>query len=303
VTLARPPSLFCLGPETCSILGIDGSGDSTFLETTDGGQTWSAHAGPEKLAPTVGPVQLACTTATSCLAVAPDPSQEVGWFGSASAYVTDDGGDTWSTSSLPTGYFPSSLQCTSLGTCVAGGFQTSNGTPDRTAGAILYTTDGGSKWTASDVPSGLSAFNALSCADSGSCVAIFSGIGGSSTEVLSSTDGGKTWIAKDAGGFLARGLVMSVSCPDATNCWATGVAASVGNASEAISLHTAAGFAASTSDSGETWQEAGLPQGVGALLGISCPKSSSCYAVGLKQVRESSNAPQPFVLLAYGNAP
>jgi hypothetical protein len=47
VTLSRPPSIFCLEADTCATLGIDGSDESTFLETTDGGLTWSVQAGPE----------------------------------------------------------------------------------------------------------------------------------------------------------------------------------------------------------------------------------------------------------------
>ncbi len=302
VTLSRPPSLFCVGADTCAILGVDGAGNSEFLETTNGGETWSAHSGPNGLTPMDGPIQLTCTTATSCLALAPDPDQGPGQVGPASAYVTDDGGETWSTSSLPNGYFPSALQCTSLGTCVASGFQSPNGAPDMAGGTILYTTDGGSTWTSATVPTGLSAFNSLSCAETGGCTAIFSGVGGSPSVVLSSTDGGKTWVATSASGFLAHGVVMSLSCPGASDCWATGVAEPT-DMWAAIDLHTASGFAGSTSDSGETWQEAQLPQGVGAILDISCPDASSCYALGLRQVQQSSNTPQPFVFLAYGSAP
>jgi photosystem II stability/assembly factor-like uncharacterized protein len=239
------------------------------------------------------------------MAVAPGPDQAIGQVGGASAYVTGDGGDTWSASSLPAGFFPSALQCTSLGTCVASGFQVPNGTPEMTGGTILYTIDDGSTWSAAIVPSGLSAFNSLSCAESGSCRAVFSAVGGSPTEVLSSTDGGRTWVAGVASGFLTEGVVMSLSCPDAAHCWVSGVSRQTSSSgiSTAIDLHTASGFVGSTSDSGETWQGAQLPQGVGALLGVSCPKASSCYAVGLKQVQRSSNTPQPFVLLAYGSTP
>ena len=120
-----------------------------------------------------------------------------------------------------------------------------------------------------------------------------------------STDGGKTWLATGGAGVLAQGVVMSISCPEATQCWTTGVMGPTGTPDEvgAIDLHTAPGFATSTSDGGKSWQQAQLPQGVGAILGISCPDATSCYAVGLKQVPQSSDTPQPFVLLAYGNAP
>jgi photosystem II stability/assembly factor-like uncharacterized protein len=305
VTLSRPPSIFCLDVDTCAILGNDGSGDSTFLNTTDGGRTWSAHAGPEGLNSMVGPTQLACTSAMACIAVAPGPDQTIGQVGAASAYMSGDGGETWSTSSLPIAFFPSALQCTTLGTCVASGFQVPSGIPGATGGRILYTTDDGSTWTAAVVPSGLSAFNSLSCAESGTCLAIFSGVGGSPAEVLSSTDGGKTWVTAVPTGFLNRGVVMSLSCPDTMDCWVTGVSkqTSSSGASVAIDLHIASGFVGSTSDSGKAWQGAQLPRGVGALLDVSCPDISNCYAVGLKQVQRSTDTPQPFVLLAYGGTP
>jgi photosystem II stability/assembly factor-like uncharacterized protein len=311
VTLALPPSLACVDADTCAILGIDGSGDATFLETTDGGRTWSSHAGPNELTSLNGPLQLACKTPLSCLAVAsPGAVSPDGPPGHASAFITDDGGSTWSTSSLPAGFMPTSLQCTSAEICVASGNSMSPGeTPSTAHGMILYTTDGGSNWLGAALPSvrgvfgpfgPFGPFGSLSCGDTGNCLATGFGVRGSPIEVLSSTDGGKTWAATDTAG-LPQGAVMSLSCPAAADCWETGAQYGSGE-SQVIDLHTAAGFAASTSDSGKTWQEAELPQGVGAVLDISCPNNSSCYALALQRVKATSSAPQQFILLAYGVA-
>jgi hypothetical protein len=156
VALSRPPSLACVDADTCAIFGVDGSGRPAFLTTSDGGQTWSSHAGPNGLASVDGPTQLACTSATSCLVVAADGSSA-----GASVVMTDDSGNTWSSSTLPMGFMPSALQCMSAENCVLRGFSPYR-TPATTGGAILYTTDGGSSWTAAVIPSGLSGFGRLS---------------------------------------------------------------------------------------------------------------------------------------------
>jgi photosystem II stability/assembly factor-like uncharacterized protein len=300
VSLLRPPSLSCIDADTCAIFGIDQSGNSTFLETTDGGQTWTSRAGPNELAGMNGPMQLACTTATSCLVVAPGPNRKVDPgstvpFGGAASFVTDDGGSTWSTSSLPTGFIPSALQCISAADCVTTGSISLAGPPAPSEATILHTTDGGTSWATAAIPSSLAAQDTfspstLSCADTGNCLAIFSDVAGSATEVLSSTDGGATWAPTAATGF-PQGVVTSLSCPGGADCWAAGAADASG----------APGVVASTSDGGTTWLEAQLPQGVGVIVDISCPNASSCFALGLQQANGGSDVPQPFVLLAYGN--
>jgi photosystem II stability/assembly factor-like uncharacterized protein len=311
VTLSQPPSLACVDAETCAIVGIDGSGNPTFLETTDGGQAWSSHAGPNGLSSVIG-ARLTCTTAQSCLVVAAGGASGSATAlmpdGDAFAFVTDDGGNTWSTSSLPIGLLPSGLQCISATSCVASGASVgkmySDSNPATPTGAILYTTDGGSSWNAAAVPSGFSGFglvSSLSCSESGDCLVTSSsgGPGVISNELLDSTDGGETWsIARGNG--LPQGVVISVSCPGNTDCWATGVTRTPGESGN-INLG-AAGFATSSADGGGTWQQTQIPQGVGAVLDISCPSDSTCYALGVQQAEESGNGEQPFVLLVYGSA-
>jgi len=145
VSLLRPPSLSCIDADTCAIFGIDQSGNSTFLETTDGGQTWTSRAGPNELAGMNGPMQLACTTATSCLVVAPGPNRKVDPgstvpFGGAASFVTDDGGSTWSADTLPSIRDLGGILCPTSSACVAGG-----------RNQVLYTTNGGSTWFSTSV--------------------------------------------------------------------------------------------------------------------------------------------------------
>jgi photosystem II stability/assembly factor-like uncharacterized protein len=307
VSLLRPPSLACVNAATCAILGLNQSGDSTFLETTDGGQTWSSHAGPNELTFLNGPFQLACTTPTSCLVVAPGTSTKVPpgtivTAAGAASYVTDNGGDTWSTSSLPTGYIPSALQCASATNCVTTGSVSLGGPPLPSRAAILHTTNDGSNWVTASLPSQVAnqtifAPSSLSCADTENCLAIFSDGDSSAVDVLSSTDGGATWAATNSTGLGQVG-VMSLSCPSSSDCWVAGVTNSSGKSAD---ISATAGVVTSTTDSGTTWQEAQLPQGVGAIVDISCPNESSCFALAVRQDNGNSDVPQPFVLLASDN--
>ena len=78
VTLSDATPLACVDAETCATLGIDPSGNATFLETSDGGGTWESVAGPNQLTSSIGVTVLACTTAESCVAVASDPADQSG---------------------------------------------------------------------------------------------------------------------------------------------------------------------------------------------------------------------------------
>ena len=150
----------CADADTCAALGVDGSGEAMFLETTDGGQTWTSSAGPSLLTSSIGVTDLSCTAATSCVAVASDP---FGRSGTTVAFVTGDGGATWTESNLPSDFVPSDLQCFSSGTCVSTGFyQSPGGSPTTPPGTVLYRTDGGSTWTSASVPSGLGPLSSLS---------------------------------------------------------------------------------------------------------------------------------------------
>ena len=108
------------------------------------------------------PMQLACTTATTCLVVSAGPNSKVNLgsavsFVGAASFMTDDGGNTWSTSSLPIGFIPSALQCTSAGNCVTSGSVSLGGPPMPSHATILHTTDDGASWVAVALPSQLEA--------------------------------------------------------------------------------------------------------------------------------------------------
>jgi photosystem II stability/assembly factor-like uncharacterized protein len=291
-TLSAATPLSCVDADTCATLGIDGSGQSEFFETTDGGESWVMVAGPSKLPSSLGPALLSCTSASSCVAVI---KGHKGSPGTAEAFITSSAGAAWAESPLPADFSPGSLQCFSSGACVVAGLsQTAQGN----VGAILYSTDGGATWASAAVPQGLGSAISLSCADSSGCLASVVyvpsaettvSVGSARTSLLASTDGGASWQQVDATG-LPSGFVTGLSCPDNSACWAAGFA---------VAGHSGLqGFLASTADSGESWQQAQLPQGIFRVRNVECPTSTNCYALAIQR---SAPGPQSIVFLAYGN--
>jgi photosystem II stability/assembly factor-like uncharacterized protein len=292
VTLSAATPLSCVDADTCATLGIDGSGQSEFFETTDGGESWAAVAGPSQFPSSLGPALLSCTSASSCVAVV---KGHKGSPGTAEAFITGNAGATWTESPLPAAFFPRSLQCFSSGACVASGLSEA---PQGNVGAVLYSTDGGAAWASAAVPPGLGSAISLSCADSSDCLAIARDVGSAATSLvgsaraslLASTDGGASWQPIDATG-LPSGFVTGLSCPDTSDCWAAGFA-TPGNSG-------LRGFLASTADSGETWQQAQLPQGIDLPRDVECPTSTACYALAMQPAGPAGSA--SLVLLAYAN--
>jgi photosystem II stability/assembly factor-like uncharacterized protein len=289
--LSAGTPLACVDADTCATLGVGASGHATFVKTSDGGATWSSVPGPSQLPPSVADTVLACNAAESCVAVASGPAGQLGW---AEAFVTSDGGITWTTSKLPPAFVPVGLRCFSGAACVLGGHYKSppDGGSTTPNGPILYSNDNGATWAAAAVPPGLRSLNSslssLSCADSATCVAIFAVQGAqqqanqpkSSNEVLTSTDGGRSWSQASASA-LPTAMVSGLSCPTDSGCWASGFQ----------------GIVASTADGGQSWQDQQLPHGVQNVFDISCPTDTNCYALAQSP---SGGSQARFVLLAYG---
>jgi photosystem II stability/assembly factor-like uncharacterized protein len=286
VTLSAAAPLSCVDADVCATLGVDGSGQSDFFETTDGGGSWVTVAGPRQLSSSIGVARLSCTSATACVAVVKGPK---GSSGTAVAFVTSNGGRTWTESPLPAGFFPVTLQCLSSGTCVVAGLSQS---PQGNAGAVLYSTHRGATWAPASAPAGLRSAISLSCADSSDCLAGFVDVHRTASQILSSTTGGASWTLAGMTGLPSGHVVVTtLSCPSASDCWAAGFALS--------SDAGAQGFLVSTTDSGETWQPAQLPQGIAVMRDVQCPTSTQCYALAIQRSVPPGSA--HVVLLAYAS--
>jgi photosystem II stability/assembly factor-like uncharacterized protein len=264
----------CASAGTCAVLGLDLAGNSVFLETTDGGQTWSTHPGPSELNANTPASTIDCLSATTCLAVVRGLK---GSRARAAALTTSDGGASWSDAALPASFAPFTAQCLSGGTCVVTGFDSA--TPDD-SGAALYSTDGGATWSRATVPPGTGILRGLSCADATDCLttSVSAGTTAPST-VLRSTDGGATWTDVAATG-PPDARVTDISCPASTECWASGLIVPPGQGN-AFPVSEMRGLLALSADQGQSWQPAQLPHDVWGVVSVSCPSTNRCYAFSL----------------------
>jgi photosystem II stability/assembly factor-like uncharacterized protein len=264
-------SFSCASADTCAVLGADLAGKPVFLETTDGGQTWSARAGPPEVNTNTMINIIHCLSATTCLAVV---SGHKGSGASAVALTTSDGGASWSRATLPASFTPFAAQCLPGGTCVVTGFDSAT-TDDSVA--ALYSTNGGATWSPATVPPGTGLPQGLSCADAADCLTIsFSRGTTARSTVLRSTDGGASWTDVSAIG-LRDALVTGISCPATTECWASGLV----DPGNIVPVGDRRGLLALSTDQGQSWQPAQLPDGVWAIVSVSCPSTNKCYAFSL----------------------
>jgi photosystem II stability/assembly factor-like uncharacterized protein len=297
VSLSYASRLVCLDALTCAILGVDNSGSSYLFLTTSGGQSWTSTPGPSDLTSTSGIADLSCTTASSCVAVASDPG---GPTGAAEAYVTKDAGSTWTEANLPQDYVPGpgALQCIGSSMCASVGFvQSPEGSSGPPSAMALYSTDGGLTWTTASLPVTTAAFLHLSCADASDCMATFFAKG-TQDGVLVSYDGGETWSETASS---PQAFKFGISCPSASDCWTSGLAPRTAPG-QPETVSDGSGIISSTTDGGNTWQDATLPTGIGPVIDISCPSDTSCSALALEKGQNGQPLyPFTVVLLSYGS--
>ena len=271
--------LSCVSATACSLFGIGAGGSSVFYQTTDGGRTWSSAAGPAQLSSDDFVGGLACATATRCTAIAMPHLVAVG-AGDILSLTTTDGGKTWSQGSFPAGFSgkPDGLTCSGGGDCVVVG--STNGFPG--GGAAAYSRDGGATWASSAVPSGTSDLNALSCSGS-FCIASPLSPGASTARtIITSNDGGATWSEVTTTGLASDVMpfTASFSCPTSTECWTAGTVPAPGSGN-AVQIGDARGLLAQSLDGGHSWQESQLPSTAHAVMSVSCPTASDCYALAV----------------------
>jgi photosystem II stability/assembly factor-like uncharacterized protein len=292
-TLSDASAVSCAIATECAILGIDAAGSPTFVRTTDGGTTWTTVAGPSglvgqpatprtALAPS-GLVTLSCPSPGTCFAIASSPSRSDPALG----FVTLDGGTTWQRQHVATGFSPVALRCPTSTSCVVTGFfQAPLDGSTQPVGAVLYTHDGGASWRLATLADAVDARSTLSCASAMSCTATFFDSSDSASAVLRTTDGGATWSTSTRlDGQLATGL----SCPSPSVCTEGG--------DKMASNELKGATVAATSDGGTSFEPATLPPNTLALLSLSCPDTSSCFALAVEW-SGAVDSPGTFELLA-----
>jgi hypothetical protein len=266
-------AISCPSKGVCWIAGVNTSTDAPEVaETTNSGKTWTDET-PAAPSSTYQQINgLDCVSDAVCWLVGDDQAGGVAPL----AAETTDGGSTWTTfTNLPTftpydpngTYQLNAISCTSALDCVAGGgLNYSDGLAQ-----VISTTNGGQTWSLSTdaTLSGLQQIFSISCLPSTStaasaaatCMAAGDNLAAGGPVMIRSTDGGATW--SELQSFDTAGWMNSVSCPDASHCWAAGAG-------------TTAGLAG-TSDGGSSWSV--LDADTSNVDGIvSCASLTLCVA-------------------------
>jgi hypothetical protein len=245
----------CPSPTQCYAVGGGefGSGPGFITGSSDGGESWHLQ---DKVAQGWFSA-IACSTVTSCISVGGVSSPGGNSPATPLAVVTTDGGQRWTSTSLPPEVGAAGdVACGSSSLCVAVG------------SAVARSSDGGASWTEEPSPSGLASILSVTCPTSSFCMigGVGPGPGASSPSVSSvSHDAGLTWSAASAAagpaGLGAISCVSSESCvglvgSDATNTY--------GAASPLV-----------TSDGGATWTKGSSEVGAS----VSCV-GAFCISVG-----------------------
>jgi photosystem II stability/assembly factor-like uncharacterized protein len=241
-------------PTTADCFAVGGtSGHGYILQTTDGGQAWTATT----ITAHTYFYSVACSDASHCV---------VGGNGSKVA-VTSNGGATWSEVGLP--YFDSpvaavgSVACLPGGTCYVTAYMT------KYSGELVYgSTNSGQTWTLDTVVGNEP--DAMTCLDSSSCIAVGAippnGMALIFPAASQATRNG--WASSSTGSFPAGWKSLeNVACVSLSLCYAAGT--DLNGDGEGI---------LATTNFGKTWKA--VSDGNLMSWAVSCPDSTTCVAGG-----------------------
>ncbi len=288
----------CYTSTSCVAVGANNSFSSGLvLSTTNFGSSWTTDSIPSGIAL----MSVACSS-SGCVSVGGSPANS---SANAAAIYSSSPNTSWSSASVPTG-LPglADVSCENQTTCEAVGSSS-------TSGAAMETTDSGATWTAITAPPSSSVFASISCESPSLCVGAGSlNTGGIFLDFSSGI--GATWLqASVPQGALTLPVI---SCPTSTTCYTGGYNGSTGpylevtnnggaswsfqalpqssgvTTIESISCASVSDcvvFADNTSTSidyyttngGSSWTMGTIPTGV-VVRNVSCPSTSSCFAVG-----------------------
>jgi photosystem II stability/assembly factor-like uncharacterized protein len=288
----------CATISSCTVIAYnaDAAGSSSKVFTTsDGGTSWSQSTFPSPASGDFMPSDLTCT-GTTCVTIGsiagPFTHSEPGSVGRTRGLASrEDRLNARGRATSP----PRSRQSGS-----GQGFQ-----GVRTLAGAAYTSDdGGATWSASSAPPNALAAptSSLTCPDAADCYAVATGA------VFQTEDGGRTWRQVSTSGLPGSPSgsspgwnFISMSCATSSSCWLTGAAspASPPTSAQAFSIGQAQGLLASTADGGSTWALSTVPAGVGGVIDVTCPDTSTCFALGVEQ---TGSAPSQSEVVLLTNA-
>ena len=168
-------------------------GNGSVEQTTDGGETFSRRTGIPGTAASSGGGGMVGTdihflTPTAGIAIVSNPTS-----GASAAYMTPDGGVSWTPVALPAGSRVSSLHFVDANNAYAIGPNT-----------LLRSTNGGGKWEAEPIAAGNS-FNSIDCSTATNCLLTVT----SGNQLVETADGGATDTVKTTSSSLIYGAAYA----------------------------------------------------------------------------------------------
>jgi hypothetical protein len=276
-TVGYLSAVACSDTRNCTAVGQadqTSDGQSVVIVTTDGGAMWTQAQMPSGF---LDVTAVSCQPDRRCLAIGSTAAGGV-------ALVSDSGGLTWTMQGdLPSNLTgASAISCSNSLSCWVTA-QTVVG-PDHEAGAVVFTTDGGSSWTTEAIPTGVGILNGVSClagSPTGS-----GAVPTTSTVPAAAAGAGATTPPPSA--------TPTTPAPSATPTSAALGAAGINCAvvgTTATSLdagRSGQGVILTTGNGGATWTDQSVTAAA-SLMDVSCTGIGSCVAVG-SSVSSSSNA-------------
>jgi hypothetical protein len=308
----------CSSTGRCAFVVAGPGTEPMFVWSADAGRTWESRPGPPGLSfayqltngpsgtgPSIGPIDLSCPSASICTLVA-SSSRGHG------AFVTEDGGRTWTVSSTPSA--PYQVQCFPDTRCISTGVSASVYLGGAAELRAIYSTDSGLRWSPARVPSVTGWLAFLSYRSSHACMAMTLANGlGAGASLFVSGNGGRSWTPVETQGLPAGKVFAGLACPTASECWLSGggpgflgdlVGARDGApAGVGASAGLTRGLMLSSANGGRTWQSAGLPKGITGVGPLSCPTPSICFALAFQgpapRASGTPAGPSSLALLVY----
>jgi photosystem II stability/assembly factor-like uncharacterized protein len=208
---------------------LGGTLSASIYSTKDGGLTWQQADLPTGDVP-----QSVSCTSSRCVVIAATPTRTVsGHITRGVVFSSADGGRTWQTGALPTGFGvvwsgPSQLDCVTVSTCWATGTVVAPdpafSTDTVLVSVVASSDDGGLTWQIHPIPADVSQphLYSISCPTAQQCsLAGWSGPGSvtlpSTSAILSTLDGGSNW-SQDRLDIGSGAFVGAISCPSGNVC-------------------------------------------------------------------------------------
>jgi hypothetical protein len=269
----------CSAADACTAVGtwVNRAGIFASLAERWNGTSWSVQSTPDARGAVGNALSgVFCAGPSWCMAVGDDISSA----GARRALAERWDGTVWTIEPSPNpsgapASFLSSVACTAVSACTAVGFSSTTGGASRT----LAERWNGSTWAIQSTPNPGTQFSSLAgiaCTSATACTAVGAADGGSGTLTLAEHWDGTAWSVQPTPAPVGAqtSSLSRVSCPAPAMCTAVG------------SYFPAGGGVTRTLAerwNGTTWmiQPTVDPAGSSStLLGVACPSSTSCFAVG-----------------------